>query len=418
MDKISKIIKSTIFKNGMWLYMLQIFNTVIPLVTIPYITRILGSSEYGVFSFSLNIVSYLQVIVEYGFVLSGSRKISIDNDKSHIANIYSNIMCCRMLLCILSFASLLVVGQCMNFSEKQTKCMLILFLMVTGTAFQQIWLFQGVQKMHYIAIAGILARTISVACIFLFIHSPNDIYFYCLYYAVTNVIIGIAGTLFARFMLGIRFHLAPIGDVILELKDGWYTFTTSMMSKIFTGIGVTVLGIYGTNSQVGVYSAIQKVPLLLSFAFAPIGQIIYPYVSPIYYRSFSEGQQKVKKIAKYILIPFVFGGIIIVVFSNPILSWLFGPEYAMYSAITLPLILWMLTSICNNFLGIQTLVAGGFFKQYSFAFNIGVVTMLLLNFLLGRIFNIYGIAWAAFISEFILSCMLSFQIGRVTKTTK
>lgn len=58
-----------LFQNGMWLFILQIFNTVVPLLTLPYITRVLGTSNYGVFSLSLNWVTYFQVIVEYGFGL-------------------------------------------------------------------------------------------------------------------------------------------------------------------------------------------------------------------------------------------------------------------------------------------------------------------------------------------------------------
>ena len=61
-------IKTKTMANGMWLYLLQIFNTVIPLITLPYVTRILGTTQYEVFSASFNIVGYLQVVVEYGFV--------------------------------------------------------------------------------------------------------------------------------------------------------------------------------------------------------------------------------------------------------------------------------------------------------------------------------------------------------------
>ena len=74
-QKINNVLKSKVFKNGFWLTILQLVNTVIPILTIPYITRILGAEEYGVFSIALNWVTYLQVFVEYGFGLSGARKV-------------------------------------------------------------------------------------------------------------------------------------------------------------------------------------------------------------------------------------------------------------------------------------------------------------------------------------------------------
>ena len=61
---ITRIIHSSVAKNGAWMYALQIFNTVIPLLTLPYITRVLGIAEYGAFSIAVNIIGYLQVVVE------------------------------------------------------------------------------------------------------------------------------------------------------------------------------------------------------------------------------------------------------------------------------------------------------------------------------------------------------------------
>ena len=76
-EKIKKLLSSKVLKNGIWLTILQLVNTVIPVITIPYVTRILGTNEYGIFSIALNWILYLQVLVEYGFGLSGSRKVAL-----------------------------------------------------------------------------------------------------------------------------------------------------------------------------------------------------------------------------------------------------------------------------------------------------------------------------------------------------
>ena len=57
-----EILKSNTVKNGIWLYILQFFNTVFPLLTLPYVTRILGTNGYGIFSYALNIITYLACI--------------------------------------------------------------------------------------------------------------------------------------------------------------------------------------------------------------------------------------------------------------------------------------------------------------------------------------------------------------------
>jgi PST family polysaccharide transporter len=104
---INKILKSKVFSNGVYLYILQMFNTIIPLLTLPYITRILGDSQYGVFSKTFNYITYFQALVEYGFTLAGARKISLCNTKEERDKIFSSITYSKMLLTLFS---LVVVG--------------------------------------------------------------------------------------------------------------------------------------------------------------------------------------------------------------------------------------------------------------------------------------------------------------------
>ena len=73
-NRLSHILNSKIIKNSFWLTILQCVNTIVPMLTIPYITRVLGTSEYGNFSTALNWIIYFQVIVEYGFGLTGAKK--------------------------------------------------------------------------------------------------------------------------------------------------------------------------------------------------------------------------------------------------------------------------------------------------------------------------------------------------------
>ena len=68
-------------------------------------------------------------------------------------------------------------------------------------------------------------------------------------------------------------------DAVSEIKDGWYLFISQAMSKIFSGIGTTVLGFAATSSVVGIYSAIYKIPYIMVLFFSPISQALYPHIS-------------------------------------------------------------------------------------------------------------------------------------------
>ena len=95
--KTTSLLKSKVLVNSAWLIVLQVFNTVVPLLTLPYITRVLGTSNYGVFSLALNWITYFQVIVEYGFGFTGARKVSIYGDDG-LQELYSRIITARIML--------------------------------------------------------------------------------------------------------------------------------------------------------------------------------------------------------------------------------------------------------------------------------------------------------------------------------
>jgi len=413
MHKITMLFSSKVMKNGVWLYILQAFNTIVPMLTLPYITRILGASGYGSFSFSLNLIGYFQVIVEYGFNLSGSRKIATAKNKREVEKIYSAITTSKIILCVVTFIMMILTYFLLDINKSQFNSMLILYLLVIGTSLQQTWLFQGLQDMKYITIINVIARTLSLIMIFLFVKDSNDLYIYCALYSMTFLINGIISIIIIYKKLKIKYHIPRIKSVINEYKDGWYIFTTSAMSRIFSTFGITILGITSTETNVGVFSAIQKIPLIIVMLFAPIGQVIYPLVSKFFIESFDKGIKSVQKICIITMPIFILISLLLVFYSDSIINLVFGKEYVPYSLLLIPLSCWMIVSILNNFLGIQIVVASGHQKEYSIAFRHSLIVLILFNIILGFSFGLYGVAIATFVAELVLTLSLVYQIKKI-----
>lgn len=409
---------ANIIENSLWLYFLQIFNTVIPLITLPYITRVLGASQYGAFSSALNIIGYFQVIVEYGFNLTGSRQVALAKNKNEIRVIYSRIFFSKCFLLLISGIGIFLCSIILGFSTEQKICLTILYMVIIGVAFQQTWLFQGMGVLKNISIIGIIGKSVSVILIFLFIRNDEQIYLYCFLYALTFLIMGFLSILFAGKVYKIYLCRIKINDIKKELKDGWYLFTTSAMTQIFSNIGITVLTLTSNPDIVGSYSAIQKIPQVLSMIFYPISQVIFPLLSKKYSESFKTGVKYTKKAMLLTMPIFCFLGLVIILSSSFIVNLLFGAEYLKYSAILIPLILWFIFSILNNFLGIQILVAGGYSREYSIAFKIGVIAIIVCNLLFGYLLGVWGVAFAALTSEFVLTISIIMQIKKVKNREK
>ena len=400
---INKALKSKVFSNSIYLYILQIFNTIIPLLTLPYITRILGDDQYGIFSKMLNYVIYLQAVVEYGFNLAGARKISLCNSENERNKIFSSIMYSRMLLFLLSSV---IIGILLFFvAETPTHrlCMLILSLLLVGEVFTQTWFLQGLQHMKVIMLISVISRSLSTLCIFLFVNNVSDLLLYAVLYVVTNLLTAGVGTIIVIHKFNARLLKFDFVNVKNSLQDGWPLFTTSFASKVCSGFAITVLGMFCSDAVVGGYSAIQKIPYILVMLFAPIAQALYPYICRLYVENTARGVKALKILAMCILSICLVGVLLLIFMRSLIIEVLYGTEYIQYSNLIIPLACWLFFSIANNFLGIQILVARGYQKQYSRCFMISLLILVALNLLGGYLFGASGVAIATMLGEGVLT---------------
>lgn len=400
--ELKRILKSKIFSNGVWLYVLQAFNTLIPLATLPYITRVLGAEQYGVFSKLLNIVLYAQAIVEYGFSLTGAKKMAIDQDQKQRNRIFTRIVLSKFILFAISLFLIVIFVIIYPFSRNEIFVFIILLTIVLSETIRQTWIFHGLQEMKFITIVTVISRIISVLLIFTLVKDDNDIYLYSALYAITYLLIGILSTFIVRYKFNIKFVKIDYSEIIDELIEGWYLFTSAASSKIFAGIGITVLTFTVSDTQIGMYSAIQKIPYMLAMAYAPIGQIIFPYISKTFKESTRDGLLIIVKITKLIVIFVILILSMLISFRGLIVGILYGSDYLNLKDLIIPLGIGFLFSVLNNLLGIQTLVASGYQKQYSIGFNLSTVILVVLTLTLGYIFGTYGVAYASMIAEGIL----------------
>ena len=170
-----------------------------------------------------------------------------------------------------------------------------------------------------------------------------------------------------------------------------------------------------TESVIGIYSAIYKLPYVLILFFNPISQALYPHISVKFAESFDIGRKSVRKAASYVMPVFALGGIIICLFREVIIRLAFGTEYLEYHVITIPLIIWMMLSVANNFMGVQFLVASGNQKCYSQAVTIGACITVGLNIVMGIMFDVYGVALAAALGELSLTVALVTRVRTVNR---
>ena len=155
---------------------MQGVNYLVPLVTLPYLTRVLGGYQYGVLSTALVFAQYTILIITFGFHLSATKKISEhQNDIIYISNIYWLTILSKIILFVISFFISLVIIQ----SVSQYHSILLIYLLclpqIIGEVFFPAWLFQGVEKIKSISVMTIIPKLFVIPLLLLFVKDANNV---------------------------------------------------------------------------------------------------------------------------------------------------------------------------------------------------------------------------------------------------
>lgn len=398
--------ESKMIKNAGWLFMLQGVNILLPFVTVPYVTRVLGAEPYGIFSIALNYATYFQLVIEYGFDLSAAKKVVEIDSREGLSKLAAHVVSARLILLSLCFVTTVTLALVLTVEGSLLLCLLVLFFMLLGYAIQLNWLFIGLQDMKVITISTAIARTTSVVLIFLMVASSSHLVIYALLYSITYLLSGLLTHWFAWRRYGIRITVPTCAGVLEEMRDGMPIFLSSATGKVIGNVGVTVLSACRSASMVGSYAAILKIPQMVSMMFSPISQALYPRVNEVRLKSRGAAARLVLKIAIPITSAFALALGVITAARASIVTLLFGVEYLECADALIPLAVWVLLGIVNNLMGVQLLIPFGYQRLYSLLIILDSLLSLALNVSLGPLFGAMGVASAVAISEAVLSIAL------------
>ena len=181
MNKLKKRISSisknkdakTVAGNFMWLSALQVASYVFPLITMPYLARIIGVEGFGKIAFAAAIMIWIQTIADWGFNLTATRDVAQNRDNPQIVSkIFSNVLWARLCLTLVSFVVLLFLVLLIPKFKENSAIILVTFLMVPGHILFPDWFFQAVERMKYITILNLAMKLFFTLAVFIFIILP------------------------------------------------------------------------------------------------------------------------------------------------------------------------------------------------------------------------------------------------------
>lgn len=396
--------KKRIIENFISLSSLQAVDYILPLITLPYLLRVLGPEKYGLVSFAYAFILYFSLICDYGFNLSATREISINRENAVKKNeIFSSVMFVKLILMISGFVLMnMIVFSFVKFST-DWQVYLLSFGIVIGNMLFPLWFFQGIEKMKYITILNIIAKIIFTICIFIFIKKEGDYLLVPMLNSLGFIISGILGL----FVVFSKFKIKMICPNKILIKhqfiEGWHVFISTISISLYTVSNTFILGLFTNNIIVGYFSVAEKITKAAQGIFTPISQAVYPYISKLVAESKEKAMIFIKKIIM------IMGGLaalislFLLLFANPIIILLSGNQYLPAINVLRILAFLPLLIALSNIFGIQIMLNFGLKKSFSrILIGAGLVNIIL-SIILVPFLQEIGTSLAVLISEFFVT---------------
>ncbi|WP_042723404.1 oligosaccharide flippase family protein [Flavobacterium sp. B17] len=396
--------KNKVFENIFSLGISQIANVAFPLITMPYVSRIIGPEGYGILNYSTAFIGYFTMFILYSFDLSGTKIISRNiEDKEFVSNAFSEILYSRCILYIIAcflFVISLFFGKVFH---KDYLVSIILFLGLLSSVFSPQFIYQSFQDLKLFSKINVIRGFINMILIFLFVRTKQDYFYIPLFATIFNVVINIGLLMHAKRKFSLRLTKQPLNKLFNLIFTDRFIFISNVLGAFRATTNTIILGFFVTTKEIGYFTtSINFLFVVVNVLFIPISTAIYPFISNAFSKSAETGNDIVKKIVPIITYFYFITSFCLLIFSPLIIALVFGNKFDKSVEILQIISFAPLTIGLSNLLGVQVLLNYHFDKLY---FRINLYTTLvglLLNLYLSKKFGYYGAAWNIIIVDIMI----------------
>ncbi|UCD94203.1 MAG: flippase [Candidatus Zixiibacteriota bacterium] len=272
--------KKKLVENFFSLSLLQGINYLLPFITLPYLTRVLGVGNFGLVMFAQAFIQYFIMFTDYGFNLSATREIAVNRENiDRISEIFSAVLFIKMILTVFGFAVLCLIVFAVDKFSSEWMLYLFTYGIVIGYTLFPVWLFQGMERMKYITLLSIAAKLVFTVSIFIVIRERSDFLYVPVLNSLGFILAGILGIWIAIKRFRVRFLWPCWSNLRNRMTDGFHIFATSFLPQLYNSSTTFILGLLTNHVLVGYYAAAAKVVDALNSIIYVISQTFFPYLN-------------------------------------------------------------------------------------------------------------------------------------------
>lgn len=317
-----KMSHSSFFRNTAWQYGLQVVKYLFPLITLPYLTRVLEPKGYAFYAYVVSFMSFAQVFVDFGFNLSGTKRIARARSVEEENRVNGAVTEARLVLCLVAGVAVMIIASFLPLTKNNLPYVLLAFLAVCGKGLVPDFLFQGHEDMGPITTRFLVSKSISTVLTFVLVHSMDDIMWVPVLDILSNGVALALSFFAAKKRFGTTIELVPLREALAELKtSGLYCFS-NMAGSVFSGFTTLLIGVVMTDAaQVAYWSLAMTSVSAVQSLYSPIVNSLYPHMV-------NTGDYRFAKRLSLLALPAVlFGTVLFCLLSNFIILVLGGEQY-------------------------------------------------------------------------------------------
>lgn len=407
----TKSLKFNAFINGLR----TIINLIFPIITFPYISRVLSVEEIGKYNFSVSIISYFILLAGLGINQYAVREgAKVRESRTEMSIFASQVFSINVVSTIVSYIALFLLIFLSEKMKSYCICILILSTQILFTTIGTEWIYSIYEEYTYITIRSIVFKIISIALLFLFVHNEGDY----LIYAAISVAAGVGSNLLnffnAKKYCDIRFKVCFNWKSIL--KPILVIFASNIAIQIYVNSDITMLGYISNDYSIGIYSVSTKVYSIIKNVLVAVLTVTIPRFSILNGTGNQDGYEnlfcKVFNILCILSIPTVIG---LILLSKNVITLIAGNNYLDSKPSLCILSITILFSLFNNLLSYCVMLPNNKENEFLKCTIVSAIVNVVLNIFFMPIWNEVGAAITTLISELLLSVMLYFESKEIVE---
>jgi PST family polysaccharide transporter len=397
----------TLVANFGYLSLLQVAGYVFPLITMPYLARVIGAEGFGKIAFAAAIMVWFQTIADWGFCYTATRDVAKNrDDKEKVSEIFSNVFWARIFLMLVSFVALSICVMTIPKLRENADVIMISFLMIPGHIMFPDWFFQAMERMKYITILNIISKTFFTIAIFLFIKERDDYILQPLFTSLGFVISGIIAMYYILVKWKIRLWFTPFKEIIKTIKSSTNVFINNIVRNFYNAFSTILLGFLHGSIATGIYDAGRK--------FIQFGEGILGIVSRVFFPFVTRKGDKHSTYAKLHISLSLIMAILLFIFAPLLIDLFFTKEFSKAIDVLRLMCIMMPFMTLYQIYAINWMIVKGYEKQSR---NITIISSLIgfvVSYPLIQHFSYYGVVCVLIIVDALLG-ILSFMFYKKNK---